>query len=293
VLKGVDLTIKAGEIVALLGPNGAGKTTLVRAVCGRFRPDGGEVRVIGRDPSRDPRARACLGVVPQALALYPHLTVAENLAAFGRLAGLKGTGLRQAVAGAMTVTHTADRATVLVRQLSGGLQRRVNIAAAILSNPELLVLDEPTVGVDLPAREAVAEVLRKLRAQAVAILMITHDLDEAAALADRVVFLSEGRKVREGAPAQLIAEAFGDQMEVQVDVAPDLEAANEARLIAEGLARGATPGAWTRLARDGYGVAAALDRTLKTAGIEVREIHVRRPSLRMLFALLAEERRAA
>jgi ABC-2 type transport system ATP-binding protein len=293
VLRGVDLQVSGGEIVALLGPNGAGKTTLVRAVCGRFEPDAGEVRVAGRNPYRDPKARSVLGLVPQALALYPHLTVAENLAAFGRLAGLKGAGLRQAVAEAMALTRTTDRAATLIKRLSGGLQRRANIAAAILAGPQLLVLDEPTVGVDPPAREAVAEVLRRLRAEGVAILMITHDLDEAAVLADGVVFLREGVKVREGAPAQLIAEAFGDQMEVQVDVAPDLAPAKEARLVAEGLERGSHPGAWTRLAPDGYGLAAGLDQRLKAAGVEVREIHVRRPSLQMLFALLAEERRAA
>jgi len=288
VLRGVDLILSGGEILALLGPNGAGKTTLVHAICGRFKPDEGEIRIAGRDPYRDPLARSFLGLVPQALALYPHLTVAENLFAFGRLAGLKGADLRQAAAHAMSVTHTADRARTLVRQLSGGLQRRVNIAAAILADPDLLVLDEPTVGVDLQAREAVADVLRRLKAQGVAILMITHDLEQAADLADRVVFLREGQKVVEGAPAQLIAQAFGERMEVQVDVAPDLDPAREAGLTGEGLQRGRTPGAWTLLAADGYGQAGQLDRRLRAEGIEVREIHVRRPSLQMLFALLAE-----
>jgi len=289
VLRGVDLRLCAGEIYALLGPNGAGKTTLARAICGRFEPDDGTVRIDGRNPYRDRHARTALGLAPQSVALYPQLTVAENLEAFGRLAGLKGPALRAAVQEAMEVTRTDERAGALVRTLSGGLQRRVNIAAAILAHPKLLVLDEPTVGVDLAAREAVADVLRRLKARGVAVLIITHDLDEAAELADRVGFLIRGRKVAEGTPAELIAEAFDDRMEVQADVSPDLPADARARLHDAGLTEGGRPGAWSCFATDGYARAASLDSQLKAAGVAVREIHVRRPSLEHLFERLIAE----
>ncbi|MFI4936278.1 MAG: ABC transporter ATP-binding protein, partial [Caulobacterales bacterium] len=234
-LRGVDLNVRPGEIYALLGPNGAGKTTLIRAVCGRLKPDAGEVRIAGRDPFSDGAARETLGLVPQAVALYGHLTVAENLDVFGRLSGRKGPALAASIQNAMRVTHTADRAGMPVKHLSGGFQRRVNIAAAILHSPRLLILDEPTVGVDPSAREAVGEVLKALRGEGVAILMITHDLDQAGDLADRVGFLRDGVMTLEGAPAALIAEAFGDQMEVQVDIAGDLDPGQEIRLAAEGL----------------------------------------------------------
>jgi ABC-2 type transport system ATP-binding protein len=293
VLRGVDLEVRAGEIYALLGRNGAGKTTLIRAVCGRLKPDKGRVRLGGRDPFADRAARAHLGLVPQSLALYGHLTVAENLEVFGRLSGLRGAALAQAMAEAMMVTHIAERAGMPVKHLSGGFQRRVNIAAAILHRPKLLVLDEPTVGVDLPARDAVGGVLRALRSEGVAILMITHDLDQAGELADRVGFLREGSMVLEGEPSRLIANAFGDQMEVQVDIAGELDPAQELRLVAEGLVKGRDSGTWTCLASDGYGVAGRLDRRLKQAGLETREIRVRRPSLQNLFTLVADVRRAA
>jgi ABC-2 type transport system ATP-binding protein len=292
VLRGVSLEVRPGEIYALLGPNGAGKTTLVRAICGRLRPDGGEVRLIGRDPYTDGEARAALGLAPQALALYPQLTVKENLEAFAALSGLKGRRVGAAVRRAMAVTRTDERARSLVRVLSGGFQRRVNIAAAILAGPKLLVLDEPTVGVDLPAREAVSEVLRSLRASGVAILLVTHDLEQAAGLGDRVGFLRDGEKVLEGDPAALIAEAFGDRVEIQIDVGEAGEG-GAARLAAEGLEPGPVPGAWTCLAVDGYVEAGHLARRLQGAGVEVLEVRVRRPSLQHLFARVAVERRAA
>ncbi|HEY1753517.1 MAG TPA: ABC transporter ATP-binding protein [Caulobacteraceae bacterium] len=292
-LRGVTLEVRPGEIYALLGPNGAGKTTLVRAICGRLKPDGGEVRVAGRDPFRDGEARAALGLAPQALALYPQLTVAENLQAFASLAGLKGRRVvAEGIARAMAVTQTAERAGSLVRTLSGGFQRRVNIAAAVLARPPLLVLDEPTVGVDLQAREAIAEALRRLRGEGVAVLLVTHDLEQAEGLADRVGFLRDGEKVLEGAPEALIAEAFGGRLEVEVEVDHASEAA-ERVLAAEGLAPAGQPGHWGRLAADGYGLAARLAKQLKAAGAEAREIRVRRPSLAHLFAHVAQPRRAA
>ncbi|MFI4974739.1 MAG: ABC transporter ATP-binding protein [Caulobacterales bacterium] len=287
-LKGVDLEVRPHEIYALLGPNGAGKTTLTRAICGRFKPDGGEIRIAGADPHAAPAARAKLGLAPQTLALYSHLTVRENLEVFGRLAGVKGAALGPAVDHAMRVTHVADRARVPVKHLSGGYQRRVNIAAAMLHSPRLLVLDEPTVGVDQAAREAVDEVIRALRDEGVGVLMITHDLEQAGALADRVGFLREGEKVLEGRPADLIAEAFGDMMEVQVVLADEPDPDALALLKAESLKKAGSPGAWSLFVTDGYETAAALDAKLREAGVQVREIRVRRPTLSSLFAVVAE-----
>ncbi len=293
VLRGVDLTIHPGEIYALLGPNGAGKTTLIRAICGRLKPSGGQVRVAGGDPHAEPKVRACLGLAPQELALYPHMTVRENLEVFASLSGLKRTEVGPAVEAAMTVTRTADRAHVPVRHLSGGYQRRVNIAAAVLHHPRLLILDEPTVGVDINAREAVDAVIRALADQGVAVLLITHDLEQAGALATRVGFLSEGQKVLEGEPAALIADAFGEHMEVMVVIAADLAPHEEERLQTLGLARHRTEGVWSCLADDGYAAAGRLDLSLKAVGLPAREIRVRQPSLQNLFSLVADDRRAA
>jgi ABC-2 type transport system ATP-binding protein len=192
----------------------------------------------------------------------------------------------------MAVTQTAERARSLVRTLSGGFQRRVNIAAAVLARPQLLVLDEPTVGVDMQAREAIAEALRRLRGEGVGVLLVTHDLEQAEGLADRVGFLKDGEKVLEGAPEALIAEAFGGRVEVQAEI-DEPSAGAERVLAAEGLAPTGQPATWGCLAADGFALAGRLAERLQAEGAPAREIRVRRPSLAHLFALAAETRRAA
>jgi len=293
VLRGVDLVLHPGEIYALLGPNGAGKTTLIRAICGRIRPDEGVVLLKGLDPTRVAGARSGLGLVPQEIALYPNLTVVENVQTFAALADVPRASLPAAVRRALELTRTIDRAHVPIKHLSGGYKRRANIAAAIVHEPGLLILDEPTVGVDLDAREAVDAVIRGLRDLGVAVLMTTHDLDQAGALADRVGFLREGRLVLEGEPHALIAEAFGERMEVQVHLAHEVDAAGEGRLAAEGLERTSRSTVWTRLDADGYAAAAKLDKGLREAGLTPHEIRVREPSLANLFSLVADRKLAA
>jgi len=293
VLRGADLTLRPGEIYALLGPNGAGKTTLIRTICGRIRPDGGTVLLNGHDPARVPAARSGLGLAPQEIALYQDLTVSENLRAFAALAGMARAAIAPAVGRALDLTHTAHCADVPIRRLSGGYQRRANIAAAIVHEPSLLILDEPTVGVDIDAREAVDAVIRGLRDLGVAVLMTTHDLDQAGALADRVGFLREGRMVLEGEPRALVTEAFGDQMEILVHLTAEVDTVGEIRLAGEGLERTRRSLVWTRLDADGYGAAGRLDKRLRALGLAPREIRVREPSLANLFTLVADQKLAA
>ncbi|MFZ4607284.1 MAG: ABC transporter ATP-binding protein [Caulobacter sp.] len=292
VLRGVDLAVRPGEIYALLGPNGAGKSTLVGAICGRFKLKAGEVALNGENPFTTPAARKRLGLVPQDIALYGHMTVRENLEVFGRLSGVRRGDIGAVVSRAMDLTRVADREHVPVRQLSGGYRRRVNIAAAILHGPQLLILDEPTVGVDIDAREALDAVIRNLRDTGVAVLIVTHDLDQAGALADRVGFLRDGRKVLEGAPRALIEQAFGQEMEILVhlDMEPGVD--GESILASEGLERRKL-NLWARIDAGGYNAAAQLDRRLRNLGMAPREIRVRAPSLQNLFSLVAEWRSAA
>ena len=192
----------------------------------------------------------------------------------------------------MELTRTLERANPPVRTLSGGFQRRANIAAAIVHEPTLLILDEPTVGVDIDAREAVDAVIRDLRDLGVAVLIVTHDLDQAGALADRVGFLRDGAMVLEGEPRALVAEAFGDQMEILVHLSEGLDMAGEIHLAAEGLEPTRRPGVWTRLDSGGYGAAGRLDMRLRHLGLAPREIRVRQPSLANLFSLVAERKAA-
>ncbi len=283
VLDGIDLTLAAGETVALLGPNGAGKTSLMRLVAGRLAPEAGTVRVGGADPHRTGAARRAVGWVPQEIALYPRLTVAENLSVFAQLAGLPRRDRTAAVARALTLADVEPVAGRVVTTLSGGFQRRVNIAAGLIGQPDLVLLDEPTNGVDLTARAAIHAVLQRLRDQGTAILIATHDFPEAERLADRVAFLAQGRIVREGRLSDLLARlrTGPPERELILDAAPD--SAAEAVLRRTGFApAGASGLRWRTAERAGLDGAALLG-TLRAQGVPVGEVRVRSPRLETLY----------
>ncbi len=216
VLQHIELQLGGGEIVALLGPNGAGKSTLIRCICGRLSPDQGEVRVVGEDPRRSRRARAAIGLVPQQLALYPFLSAIENLTAFAALAGVARDARQNAVARTIERCELESVAQRPAGALSGGWQRRLNIACAIVHEPRLLVLDEPTVGVDPPARARIEALLSRLSAAGMAILITSHELDQLERLADRAAFLRDGRVVADDRPGVLLTRAFGERRECRI-----------------------------------------------------------------------------
>ena len=218
VLCDIELALNSGQILALLGPNGAGKSTLIRCICGRLRPDGGHVRVVGEDPLRSRAARGAIGLVPQQIALYPHLTVTENLATFARLSGVRRKAVTATVAETIEFCDLGEVAARPVGRLSGGWQRRVNIGCAMSHSPRLLILDEPTVGIDPPAREEVERLLQRLAATGLAVLMTGHDLAQIELLADSVALLSEGHVVATGPPRGLIREFFGDDHECRISL---------------------------------------------------------------------------
>jgi ABC-2 type transport system ATP-binding protein len=191
---GVSLDLEPGGILGLLGPNGAGKSTAVSMIAGLLTPDEGEILIQGRPlrGDRDPLKRA-VGLVPQDLALYEELSARENLALFGSLYGLKGHALRAAADRVLAETGLQDRSREPVSRFSGGMKRRLNLAVALLHDPALLILDEPTVGVDPQSRNAIFETLEGLRAQGRALLYTTHYMEEAERLCDRIVIMDHGR----------------------------------------------------------------------------------------------------
>jgi ABC-2 type transport system ATP-binding protein len=195
----LSLEARRGEIFGLLGPNGCGKSTTLAAVAGALAPAAGLIRVAGVEERTDPLAyRRLVGLVPQELALYEELTAADNLLFFGRLYGLRGRDLARRAGEALEFVCLADRARLRVRTLSGGMQRRLNIACALLHEPPLLLLDEPTVGIDPESREAIFASLRRLRDRGTALVFTTHHLEEAERLCDRVGILDRGRLVALG-----------------------------------------------------------------------------------------------
>ena len=224
-LSGVTLSLRQGEILGLLGPNGAGKSTLVRTIMGRVRPDAGEVRVFGTPaPAGDSKSRAEVGVVPQEIALYPNLSPMENLSVFGRYLGLRGDALDQAVARALEWSALSDRAGEPVKTFSGGMKRRLNMAAGVLHRPKVLLLDEPTVGVDPQSRERIYQMIEGLKAGGTSLVYTTHYMEEAERLCDRVAIIDHGKIIAEGTKDELVRATVGEKREVvMVEKVPTLE----------------------------------------------------------------------
>ena len=286
VLDGVSLTLRPGEITVLLGPNGSGKTSLIKVLSGKLPVDGGTMRLAGS-------ARDTVGLVPQDLALYPWLTADENCRAFARLGGLAAAEAADRAAWALAAVGCRDVAAVRLAKLSGGFKRRVNVAAALVRRPRLLILDEATVGIDRDARQAIAATLLRLRSLGTAILMVTHDLEEADGLADRVAFLRAGSLVAQGEPRSLVADLFGSRKELQVEFAAAPNARQLHRLAARDAVPTSDPRVWLAyLARDDWDVRAFL-ADLEGEGAAAHEVRVRDPGLATLYAHYCESAAAA
>jgi len=207
----VTLDVPSGQVLGLLGPNGAGKTTLIRILLGLTRPQAGEANVLGRPPGT-PDLRARVGYMPQDLAVYLDLSVAENVELFGRLYGLSGEHLRTRVREVLDLVRLSGRRRSLVADLSGGMRRRVSLASALVADPELLLLDEPTVGVDPELRSEFWEFFHRLTRDGKTVVLTTHYLEEANR-ADRVVFLNAGSVLTAGSPADVKAQTGTENLE--------------------------------------------------------------------------------
>jgi ABC-2 type transport system ATP-binding protein len=200
------LRVERGEIYGLLGPNGCGKSTSLAAIVGTIAPVRGEIRVAGRRACEDSLAyRRFIGLVPQELALFDELTAEQNVSFFGRLYGLAGQVLKRRVADVLDFVCLSEHARRCVRIFSGGMQRRLNLACALVHEPPLLLLDEPTVGLDIQSRDAIFASLRQLCGQGTAIVFTTHHLEEAELLCDRIGIMDHGRLIAEGTLDQLCA----------------------------------------------------------------------------------------
>lgn len=213
----VSLSLHAGETVALLGPNGAGKTTLIRCICGRTRMDRGTIKLLGHSAD-EAGIRNTLGLVPQEIALYGDLTTKENLYAFARFHGLSRRAARERVRWALQWTGLEQRKRDLVGYFSGGMKRRVNLACGVMHNPQVLLLDEPTVGVDPQSRQRIFAMLEELRRDGTTILLTTHQLDEAEQQSDRILILDQGKIIADGSKSELVEQSVGASRLVRIRV---------------------------------------------------------------------------
>lgn len=194
VVESLTLHVRRGEILGLLGPNGSGKSSTLAAIVGELCPTSGHIRLLGLDPIDDSlEHRRRLGFVPQELAVFDEMTAADNLRFFGRLYGLHGSALQRKVSKTLDFVQLSEHADRLVSTFSGGMQRRVNLGCALLHEPRLLLLDEPTVGLDIRSRDAIFASLLSLRERGCAMIYTTHHLEEAERLCDRIAILHGGR----------------------------------------------------------------------------------------------------
>ena len=275
---GVSLKLGAGECLGLLGPNGAGKSTLIRSIVGRVLPDAGRVSVFGFAAS-SAEARAALGWVPQELALYPRLTCKENLAAFGRYHGLSGGKLAEAVAWCLDWAALTDRAAEIEKNLSGGKKRRLNMAAGIIHRPRVVLMDEPTVGVDPQSRNRIFEMIEALRDKGAAIIYTTHYMEEAERLCDRVAIIDHGRIIAQGANQELVQNAFASRSQVVTRFA---NPPSETEAWVERHAGHLVDGSAELTIERSTEIAALLDDAAK-AGLELLDVTLRRPNLESVF----------
>ena len=277
-LDDVSLALEPGEFFGLLGPNGAGKTTLMSLVAGIRPADSGEILLQGERFDRIEQ-RVQLGFVPQALALYDELSGEENLRLFGRLYGLSGSVLRERVEEGLLAAQLQDRRRDQVKTYSGGMRRRLNVVAAILHRPKLLLCDEPTVGVDPQSRNAIFEFVQKLNEAGMTIVYSTHYMEEATRLCSRIGIIDHGKLLALGTLDELLVELpFAEQIRIARNptVSAQLAVLREFGLIAE------TEEAFVLTPREGLRLSEFF-ATIERLGLSYRDFSVTRPTLENVF----------
>ncbi|MFH1844056.1 MAG: ABC transporter ATP-binding protein [bacterium] len=287
-LKAVDelsFEVNEGEIFGLLGPNGAGKTTTISILSTLLAADGGSAKVCGYDVARDQaRVRSRIGVVPQEIALYEDLSARENLTFWGRLYGMGGKTLKRRVDELLAITRLQDRASEKVEKYSGGMKRRLNLAIGLVHSPEVLFLDEPTVGIDAQARSRILELIREMNEDGLTVLYTTHYLEEAEQLCDRIAVIDQGKLVALGNKDDLIQQ-IGDvdllRFAVPEEKVEEIQTAcvawNECKAVAQ------RRGKLEIQTADGALLLPKVQELLATMDLPLEQLEVERPNLETLY----------
>jgi ABC-2 type transport system ATP-binding protein len=280
----VSFHADSGEVLSLLGPNGAGKSTTISMLSGLLAPTGGDASIMGHSVTKVPEAaKRSLGVVPQDIALYPDLSARENLVFWGKMYGLRGVTLKQRVDEVLEIIGLTDRQKDHVGKFSGGMKRRVNIGAALLHKPEVIIMDEPTVGIDPQSRRHILDNVKELNRQGMTVLYTTHYMEEAAELSDHIAIMDKGRVIAYGTHDELI-RMIGEETRIDLTLNADAEKVLGAWRTVQGVAGiDATDGKATALVDDSNRVLPHLFEEASKAGVRITSVDIQEPNLEAVF----------
>lgn len=279
-----NFTAVSGEVLSLLGPNGAGKSTTISMLSGLLNPTAGDASIMGHSVMKEPAAaKKSLGVVPQDIALYPDLSARENLVFWGKMYGLRGTDLKQRVDEVLEIIGLADRQKDQVGKFSGGMKRRVNIGAALLHKPEVVIMDEPTVGIDPQSRRHILDNVKELNQQGMTVLYTTHYMEEAAELSHHIAIMDKGKVIAYGTHDELI-KMVGEQ--TRIDLTLNAEAAKIlfAWQKVDGVSKiDSLDGKVTALVDDSNRVLPHLFETASRENVRITSVDIQEPNLETVF----------
>jgi ABC-2 type transport system ATP-binding protein len=283
-VQGISFTVEKGEIFSLLGPNGAGKSTTISILSGLVPPNEGEAFIMGHSVLKDgSAARTALGVVPQDIALYPDLSAHENLMFWGRMYDLKGKELTHRVDEVLELIGLTDRQKGRVGTFSGGMKRRVNIAVALLHKPQVIIMDEPTVGIDPQSRRAILDNVKELNRQGMSVLYTTHYMEEAQELSKHIGIMDNGKLIAIGTNDELV-RLVGEQTRVDLTLSSDAERVMAAWQKVEGVSKAfREDGHMTVLVHDSNLVLPRLFDTANQCGVRITSVDIREPNLEAVF----------
>ena len=273
-----------GEVLSLLGPNGAGKSTTISMLSGLLMPTDGDASIMGHSVTKEPEAaKASLGVVPQDIALYLDLSARENLVFWGKMYGLRGAVLKSRVDEVLEVIGLADRQKDQVGKFSGGMKRRVNIGAALLHKPDVIIMDEPTVGIDPQSRRHILDNVKELNQQGMTVLYTTHYMEEAAELSNHIAIMDKGKVIAYGTHDDLI-KMVGEQTRIDVTLNAEAEKILDAWRATEGVSKiDALDGKVTALVDDSNRVLPRLFDAASKHGVRITSIDIQEPNLETVF----------
>lgn len=283
-VQGVNFVAHQGEILSLLGPNGAGKSTTISMLSGLLTPDSGDALIMGHSITKQPKAaKSKLGVVPQEIALYPDLSARENLVFWGKMYGLRGSILNQRVDEVLQIIGLADRQKDHVGKYSGGMKRRVNIAAALMHQPDVVIMDEPTVGIDPQSRRHILDNVKELNRQGMTVLYTTHYMEEAAELSDHIAIMDQGKIIAYGTHADLI-KMVGEQTRIDLTFNAEVADIIPAWKAIDGVSGlDATDGKVTALVDDSNQVLPRLIEVTASGGVRILSVDIQEPNLEAVF----------